>query len=112
MIQPFVQVLFRPEEVIHHSPASVLDPDRFGIEVGDFPTRDFHIDTIAAVGAGVFDFDFLASVSIAVDQQQEVYPSPYAEGLFPGNGRCVEIVAQWAAPLLSVVGQGIPCGLA
>ena len=92
-VQPGVEMLFRPEEVVHHSPTPLLDPDVSGIGLGDLPGSDLNGNAVAAVGAGVVDFDAFAGVSTAVDQQQEVHCSPYIEGLFPFYGDGVKVMA-------------------
>ena len=92
-VQPGVEMLFRPEEVVHHSPTPLLDPDVSGIGLGDLAGSDLNGNAVAAVGAGVIDFDVLAGVSTAVDQQQEVHRSPYIEGLFSLYSHGVKVMA-------------------
>lgn len=105
--QPFVEVLFRPEEIVDRSAASLLDVDGIGIEIGDLSVVHPDFDPIAAVGAGVKDGELLVVVFVAVDQQQEVDCSPQVEGLFPFDLHGVEVVAQRSAKNLVAVGQRV-----
>ena len=59
LVQPVAQMLFRPEEIIHHSPASLLDPDAFGVRLGDLASADLHVDRVAAVSARIGYLDRL-----------------------------------------------------
>ena len=42
-------MLFRPEEIVDYSPASLLDPDAFGVRLGDLAAADLHVDRVATV---------------------------------------------------------------
>ena len=99
LVQPLVEVLFRTEEVIDHSPTPSLDKNRFGVLLGDGAIHDLKGNSIGAVGAGIFDFDRFAGVLRAVDQQQKVNRSPYIEYRFAFDINRVEIVTQGATPL-------------
>ena len=99
LVQPLVEVLFRTEEVIDHSPTPLLDDNRFGVLLGDGAIHDLKGNSIGTVGAGIFDFDRFAGVLCAVDQQQKVNRSPYIEDGFALNVNGMEIMTQGPTPL-------------
>ncbi len=97
-IQPSVKVFFRPEEIIHRSPTSPLNPNCFGSKVGNLTGGDLDGNGIAAMSTGIFNFDGFIGLAGAVDQQQVVHCSPYIEDrlALPVNG--VEIMPQGSPP--------------
>lgn len=107
LVQPLVEVLFRTEEVIDHSPTPLLDENRLGVLMGDGTTLDLEGNSIGAVGAGIFDPDGFAGVLCAVDQQQKVNRSPYIEDRFALDVNRVKIVTQGATPLTGPCCQSV-----
>jgi len=51
VVQPSVEVLFRPEEIVHRSPTTLLDPNCFGIEMFYFTLIDDDTDLVTAMRA-------------------------------------------------------------
>ena len=98
-------MLFRPEEVVHRSAATLLNPARIRIHAGDRATVYFYADWQVAFGAGVFEGETLVFVIIAVDQQQEVDRSPNIEGLFAFDVHRVEVVLEGTAPPFIAFGK-------
>ena len=73
-LQPLFEVLFRTEEVVDASTAS-LEHERPGRRDFLDPTAlDRHGDALDAVGTGIYDLHHVVLVS-AVDQQQEIHRS-------------------------------------
>ena len=98
-VQPFIEMLFRTEEVIDHSPATPLHENCRRVHLNDLPVQDFNRYQIAAVGAGIFDFDRLARLeSFVADQQQEVDRSPHIEFVFAPGDNSVIVMPQRPTP--------------
>ena len=73
-------MLFRPEEVVLASSATHMDDGLFGQHLREATVVGFQIDTVSAVGTSVCQLDAVFEV-LAVDQQQEIDRSRYAESL-------------------------------
>lgn len=83
LLQPFVKVLFRTEEIIDRSATTPLDEDRRRVHFDNLAVEHFNVDQIRAVGAGIFNLDGYARFkNIVADQQQEVNRSPDIEFVF------------------------------
>ena len=74
-------MIFRLEEVVLASSAALVDDRFFGQHLREAPIFAFQMDPVSAVGTGVRQCDAVITV-LAVDQQQEVDGSRYAELLF------------------------------
>ncbi len=75
---PFSEVLFRPEEVVLASSAAPVHHRILGKDPRHFPVVRLQVDAFGAVGAGVVQLDAVFPV-LAVDQQQKIDGSRYAE---------------------------------
>lgn len=75
---PFPEVLFRPEEVVLASSAAPVHHRVVGRDARNLPVVRLQVDAFGAVGAGVVQLDAVVLV-LAVDQQQKVDGSRYAE---------------------------------
>ena len=75
---PFPEVLFRPEEVVLASSAAPVHHRVLGRDARNLPVVRLQTDAFGAVGAGVVQLDAVFLV-LAVDQQQKVDGSRYAE---------------------------------
>ena len=82
-------MLFRPEEVVFASSAAHLDDGLFGQNLREAPIVGFQIDTISAMGTGVCQLNTVLMV-LAVDQQQEIDRSRYAESFTIGQRQGME----------------------
>jgi hypothetical protein len=72
--QPLFQVLFRTEEIIDASTASLEHDGLRGSGADELTMIDVEGDTLGAVGAGIVNDQFVRGVC-AVDQQQEIHRS-------------------------------------
>ncbi len=108
LVQPFVEVLFRTEEIIDYSPTPLLDENRLGILMGDHTVADREENAVGAMAAGIFDLDGFTGVLCAVDQQQKVNRSPPGiEDRFALDMHRVETMAQGATPLAGPFRQSV-----
>ena len=88
------------------SSAASVDDGCFGRHLREFSPVRFDKDTVSAVGAGVFQLDPMLAV-LAVDQQQEVDGSRYAEALPTVQRHGVERETQSVEKPHVVLGQGV-----
>ena len=102
-------MFLRPEEVVLASSATSVDDGCFGQHQRDHPIHGFDMDTVGAVGTGVFQLDAVFAV-LAVDQQQEVDRSRYAEAFIAVQRHGMERESQAVEKPLVVVGQGVIIG--
>ncbi len=93
-------MLFRTEEIIDSSPASVESVRRLRRGSLQLGSLDRKRQLIEAVWAGVFDFDLLVRV-IAADQQHEVHRSRYVEHLSLGTHRMEQKANTSHQPLMA-----------
>ena len=88
------------------SSAASVDHGCCGRHLGEFPPVCFDKDTVSAVGTGVLQLDPVLAV-LAVDQQQEVDGSRYAEALLAVQCHGVERETQSVEKPRVVLGHGV-----
>ena len=70
-LQPFLQRLFRPEEVCNPSAAAGKHDSRGRFNGCQFPFVEYDVNTVRAIRRGIVNDDFLIS-ELAADQQHKV----------------------------------------
>ncbi len=88
------------------SSATSVDDGLFGRHPYELPLVRFDKDTVSAMGAGVFQPDAMFAV-LAVDQQQEVDRSRYAEPLIAIQRHGMKGETQAVEKPVVAVGQGV-----
>ena len=99
-------MLFRLEEVVLASSAAPVHHRIFGKNTRDVPVVRFQVDAFGAVGAGVVQLDAVVLV-LAVDQQQKVDGSRYAELHFVVQCHGMKREAQAVEKPAVVLGQRV-----
>ena len=99
-------MLFRLEEIVLASSPATVDHRGLGKNPGHVPVVCFQVDALGAVGAGVVQLDAVFLV-LAVDQQQKIDGSRYAELLIVVQCHGMEREAQAVEKPGVVLGQRV-----
>ena len=99
-------MLLRPEEVVLASSSASVDDSLFGRHPYELSLVRFDKVTVSAMGTGVCQIDPVSAV-LAVDQQQEVDRSRYAEAFIAVQGHGMEGESQSVQKSLVVFSQGV-----
>ena len=99
-------MLFRTEEVILTSSASLVDDTFFREHIQKLTLIGFDMDTFNAMSAGIIEFDAVSPV-LAADQQQEIDCSRYAKLLIIVHSHGMKREAQPFMKSISIFCQAV-----